>query len=48
LPSKEELLGKLVFLVQAPAQRMATALRAIPRNLAVVLNQAVREEKLSA
>ncbi len=48
LPSKEELLSKLVFLVEAPAQRIATALRAIPRNLAVVLNQAVREEKLSA
>jgi large subunit ribosomal protein L10 len=48
LPSKEELLSKLVFLVEAPAQMIATALRAIARNLAVVLNQAVREEKLSA
>ena len=45
LPSKEELLSKLVFLVEAPAQRIATALRAIPGNLAVVLNRAVREEK---
>jgi large subunit ribosomal protein L10 len=48
LPSKEELLSKLVFLVEAPAERIATALAAIPRNLAVVLNQAVLEKKFSA
>jgi large subunit ribosomal protein L10 len=39
LPSKEELIGKLLFLLNAPAQRMATVLNAIPRDLAIVLKQ---------
>lgn len=39
LPSKEELIGKLLYLLNAPAQRMATVLNAIPRNLAIVLKQ---------
>lgn len=39
LPSKEELIGKLLFLLNAPAQRLATVLNAVPRNLAVVLKQ---------
>ncbi len=39
LPSKEELIGKLLFLLNAPAQRLATVLNAVPRNLAVVLQQ---------
>src|SRR5262249_12287037 len=48
LPSKEGLLSKLVFLVQAPAYRLSTALGAISRNLAVVLNQAGLEKKFVA
>ena len=39
LPSKEELVGKLLFLLNAPAQRLATVLNAVPRNLAVVMKQ---------
>ncbi len=39
LPSKEELIGKLLYLLNAPAQRMATVLNAIPRDLAIVLKQ---------
>lgn len=39
LPSKEELIGKLLFLLNAPAQRLATVLSAVPRNLAIVLKQ---------
>lgn len=39
LPSKEELIGKLLYLLNAPAQRLATVLNAVPRNLAVVLQQ---------
>src|SRR5207248_4591923 len=35
LPSREELLSKLLFLINAPAQRLATAINAVPRNLAV-------------
>lgn len=39
LPSKEELVSKLMFLLNAPAQRLATVLNAVPRNLAVVVNE---------
>jgi large subunit ribosomal protein L10 len=44
LPSKEELMSKLLFLLQAPAQRLATVISAVPRNLAVVIKLA--SEKL--
>lgn len=47
LPSKEELLSKMMFLLQAPAQRLATALAALPRNLAVTLNEAVKANKFA-
>jgi large subunit ribosomal protein L10 len=39
LPSKEELLSKLLFLLKSPMQRLATVLAAPQRNLAVVLGQ---------
>jgi large subunit ribosomal protein L10 len=45
LPSKEELIGKVMFLLNAPAQRIASALSALNRNLAVVVNEAVKAEK---
>jgi large subunit ribosomal protein L10 len=45
MPSKEELMSKLLFLINAPAQRLATAVNAVPRNLAVVVNQAVEQKK---
>ncbi len=45
MPSKEELMSKLLFLINAPAQRLATAINAVPRNLAVVVNQGVQEKK---
>jgi len=45
MPSKEELYSKLLFLLNAPAQRLATAINAVPRNLAVVIDQAVKEKK---
>lgn len=45
LPSKEELIGKIMFLLQLPAQRVATALAAISRNLAVTVNEAVKQNK---
>ena len=47
LPSKDELFSKIMFLLQSPAQRIATALAAIPRNLAFVLNEAVKAEKFA-
>jgi large subunit ribosomal protein L10 len=45
LPSKEELISKLMFLLNAQAQRLASAVSAVPRNLAVVLNQAGEQGK---
>jgi large subunit ribosomal protein L10 len=45
MPSREELMSKLLFLINAPAQRLATAINAVPRNLAVVINQGVLEKK---
>jgi large subunit ribosomal protein L10 len=48
LPSKEELLSKVMFLLKAPAQRIATALSALPRNIAVVTSEAVKANKFAA
>lgn len=43
--SKEEIYSKLLFLINAPAQRLVTAMNAVGRNLAVVVNQAVEQKK---
>src|SRR5262249_47584985 len=45
MPSEEEIYSKLLFLLNAPAQRLATAVGAVGRNLAVVINQGVQEKK---
>jgi large subunit ribosomal protein L10 len=45
MPSKEEIYSKLLFLVNAPAQRLVTVMNAVGRNLAVVVNQGVQEKK---
>ena len=45
MPSKEELYSKLLFLINAPAQRLVTALNAVARDLAVVVNQGVEKKK---
>jgi large subunit ribosomal protein L10 len=45
LPSKEELISKIMFLLNAPAQRIATALNALPRNMAVTVNEAIKANK---
>jgi len=39
LPSKEVLISKILFLLNAPAQRIATVINAVPRNLAIVIKQ---------
>ena len=48
LPGKEELFSKLLFLINSPAQRLATVINAPGRDLAVVLNQGVEKEKFTA
>jgi large subunit ribosomal protein L10 len=47
LPSKEELIGKIMFLLNAPAQQVASVLAGVTRNLAVVVQEAVKAEKFS-
>ena len=47
LPGKEELIGKVMFLLQAPARGIAAALAALPRNLAVTVQEAARQNKFS-
>ena len=45
MPSKKELFGKLLFLINSPAQRLAVAINGVARNLAVVIQQAVEQKK---
>lgn len=48
LPSREEILAKVLWLIQAPAQRLVTAINGVGRNLAVVVDQGVKENKFSS
>jgi large subunit ribosomal protein L10 len=45
MPGKEEIFAKLLFLINSPAQRLATVINATGRDLAVVINQAVEQNK---
>ena len=40
LPPKEVMISKIMFLINAQAQRLATVISAVPRNLAIVVRQA--------
>ncbi len=48
LPSKEEIYAKLLYVIQAPAQQLVTVMNAVGRNLAVVVDQGVKENKFSS
>jgi large subunit ribosomal protein L10 len=48
LPPKEEIYAKLLYLIQAPAQRLVSAIGGVGRNLAVVIDQGVKENKFSS
>jgi large subunit ribosomal protein L10 len=45
MPGKEEIFAKLLFLINAPAQRLVTVLNATGRDLAVVVGQGVEKGK---
>ena len=47
LPGREQILAKVLFLIQASAQRLVTTLGGVGRNLAVVVDQGVKENKFS-
>jgi len=48
MPSKEEIFAKLLYVINAPAQRLVTAINGVGRNLAVVVDQGVKENKFEA
>jgi len=48
MPSKEGLIAKVMWLINSPAQRLAVSLNGVARNLAVVIDQAVKEDKFKA
>ena len=48
LPSREELVSKLLFLLQSPIRGLATVLQANIRNLAVVLDQIAKQKEETA
>lgn len=48
MPPKEEIYAKLLYLINAPAQRLVTALQGVARNLAVVVDQGVKENKFAS
>lgn len=45
MPPKEEIFAKLLFLINATATRLVTSVNGVGRNLAVVLDQAGKENK---
>ncbi len=45
MPSKEEIFAKLLYLINAPAQRLLGTINGVSRNLAVVVDQGVKENK---
>ena len=48
MPSKEEIYAKMLFLIKASAQRLATVINAVGRNLAVVIDQGCKESKFKS
>lgn len=47
MPGKEELFARLLYLINAPAQQLATVIAATGRDLAVVVNQGVEKGKFA-
>jgi large subunit ribosomal protein L10 len=48
MPSREEVLAQLLYVINAPAQRLVTAMNGVGRNLAVVVDQGCKESKFTA
>jgi large subunit ribosomal protein L10 len=48
MPSKNEIFAKLLYVINAPAQQFVTAMNAVGRNLAVVVDQGVQENKFKS
>ena len=48
LPSKEAIFSKLLWVINAPAQQLVTVMNAVGRDLAVVVDQGVKENKFGS
>lgn len=48
LPGKEELLAKVLYLIASPARSIAVTMQAVIRNVASVIDQAVKEGKFNS
>lgn len=48
MPPKEEVFAKLLYVINAPAQKLVTAINGVGRNLAVVIDQGVKENKFAS
>jgi large subunit ribosomal protein L10 len=48
MPSKEAIYAQLLYVINAPAQGLVTAIGGVGRNLAVVVDQGVQENKFSS
>lgn len=48
MPSKEEIFAKLLWVINAPAQQLVTCINGVGRNLAVVVDQGVKENKFQS
>lgn len=47
MPPKEVIFSKLLYVINAPAQKLATVVNAVGRNLAVVIDQGVQGAKFA-
>jgi large subunit ribosomal protein L10 len=48
MPSRDQILAKVLFLINASAQRLVRAIGGVGRNLAIVVDQAAKENKFKA
>ena len=48
MPPKEQIYAKLLWVVNAPAQQLVTAINGVGRNLAIVVDQGVKENKFAS
>jgi large subunit ribosomal protein L10 len=47
MPPKEEIFARLLFMIKAPASRLAQVINAAGRNVAVVVDQGVKDNKFA-
>lgn len=48
MPSREEIFARLLYMINSSAQRTAASINGVARNLAVVLDQAAKENKFQS